>query len=215
MEPSERIAATDALRGFPADAYRASLLDGLTYPWPAVAKNAAEALIRLNDTEAVPQLVELLNQPDPRTPKQTEHGSYIQRELVSINHMRNCTLCHADSQSNSDLGRGLIPVWGKPLPQKYYNASEGAMVRADVTYLRQDFSVIQKVKDPAPWPEFQRFDYVVRGKLLSQHEYQAERDKFESQPNIYHAVIAKTLRMLTHENPGDDSYEIWKALVGE
>ena len=214
LDPEVRVAAVDALRGYPAELYRSNLLDGFQYPWPEVAKHSAEALVRLNDTDAIPALVELLNRPDPRAP-QRKGADIVKRELVAINHMKNCTLCHADSQNPEDSGRGLIPVWGNRLSERYYQAPRGAMVRADVTYLRQDFSVIQPVKDAAPWPENQRFDYVVRETKVSHAEGLAITDKLSQQPNQYHAAIVKALRLLTKENPIDDSYQSWRAIVAK
>jgi hypothetical protein len=213
LAPSVRAAATDALRSFPAESYRANLLDGFTYPWAEVAKHSAEALVRLNDQQSVTHLVSLLKAPDPRAPRELENGGYSQRELVAINHMKNCALCHADSQDTQDLGRGRIPTWESPLPQKYYQEENGAMVRADVTYLRQDFSVVQKVENAAPWPENQRFDYVVRNKPLSKVEFLAEKKIYANQKSEYHIAIDQALRMLTGLNPKDSSHETWQALV--
>ena len=214
LDPEVRVAAVDALRSYPAELYRSNLLDGFQYPWPQVAKHSAEALVRLNDTDAVPALVELLRRPDPRIPRR-KGEDFVRRELVAINHMKNCTLCHADSQNPDDIGRGLIPVWGLPLSRQYYQPNSGAMVRADVTYLRQDFSVVQPVEDARPWPENQRFDYVVRERVISHQEGMEVAEKLTGKPNEYHATIAKALRMLTKETPTDDSYETWKSIVAK
>ncbi len=86
----------------------------------------------------------------------------MKRELVRFNHLRNCLLCHAPSHSQTDLVRGLIPTPGVPIPVEYYHRSHGDFVRADVVYLKQDFSVMHHVEDAHPWPAMQRFDYVVR-----------------------------------------------------
>jgi hypothetical protein len=161
-----REAAIRALVGRPRDESRAVLLDGFRYPWPPVADHAAEALAALQDQGAVPRLLELLNEGDPRTPF-FEHGRAQVRELVRVNHLSNCLLCHAPSASPNDPVRGLMPTPGQPLPAptsaQYYQAgSPGLFVRADVTYLRQDFSVVQPVDKPGPWPHSQRYDYLVR-----------------------------------------------------
>jgi hypothetical protein len=73
-------------------------------------------------------------------------------------------MCHAPSSSKDDLVRGRIPPPDQPLPSgvEYYERQDGIFVRADVTYLRQDFSVFQPVVNADPWPSLQRFDYVVR-----------------------------------------------------
>jgi hypothetical protein len=46
-----------------------------------------------------------------------------------------------------------------------------------VTYLRQDFSVMMTVPDAHPWPELQRFDFLVRERKLTADEVEAYRDK--------------------------------------
>ncbi len=74
------------------------LLGGLNYPWPAVAQRAAEAIVKLKRLDLAPQLVEVLERPDPRAPRvQEKDGKKVTvvRELVRINHLRNCLLCHS------------------------------------------------------------------------------------------------------------------------
>jgi hypothetical protein len=227
LAPNVREAAVLALSDRPAAEYRGFLLDGLRYPWAPVADHAAEALVTLEDREALPALERLLNEPDPDRPiarqyiaadlgaqmnrkagkllplpslklleLKTRQGGiqasvflsdpyatdtyerlpgsmpertpevWVVRELVRTNHMRNCLLCHAPSWSKDDPVRGLVPNPGQPLPPPtsapYYEGNNGQFVRADVTYLRQDFSVTQPVVRSAPWPAHQRYDYVVR-----------------------------------------------------
>ena len=53
------------------------------------------------------------------------------------------------------------PPPGGPTSPQYYDG-DGIFVRADVTYLRQDFSVMQSVENPGKWPALQRFDFLVR-----------------------------------------------------
>ena len=52
----------------------------------------------------------------------------------------------------------------------YYESHDGDFVRADITYLRQDFSLKQPVQDAKPWPPLQRFDYIVRQRPLTAAE---------------------------------------------
>jgi hypothetical protein len=40
-----------------------------------------------------------------------------------------------------------------------------------VTYLRQDFSVLQTVEKPGKWPKMQRYDYVVRVRPPTEDEW--------------------------------------------
>jgi hypothetical protein len=43
-------------------------------------------------------------------------------------------------------------------------------VRADVTYLKQDFSARQPVANHGAWPEVQRFDFLVRVRRATENE---------------------------------------------
>ena len=43
-------------------------------------------------------------------------------------------------------------------------------IRVDVTYLRQDFSMNLPVRDADPWPEMQRYDYLVRTREVTAQE---------------------------------------------
>jgi len=161
-----REAAVRALRDRAAQDARPLLLDGLRYPWPAVADNAAETLVALGDREAIPMLRDLLDEPSPTAPVHVAGRPSMVREMVRINHLGNCLLCHAPSFARTDLVRGAVPARGQPLPAaptsaEYYDRG-GVFVRADVTYLKQDFSVMQPLANPGPWPRHQRYDYVIR-----------------------------------------------------
>ena len=50
-----------------------------------------------------------------------------------------------------------------------------------MTYLRQDFSVIQEVENSAPWPTKQRFDYFVSKRHLPPSEVRELRGRYASQ----------------------------------
>ncbi len=146
--------------------YTDILLQGFRYPWPAVARRASEALVKLGRTDLLPRLVEVLEQPDPRLPVAKEvEGKRVAlvRELVRINHHRNCLLCHAPVNEGVPLDpgnpggaapepvnggevTGAIPIPGQPLPSPaagYAGSPPEVFVRVDVTYLRQDFSMLQ------------------------------------------------------------------------
>lgn len=215
LDETVRMSATKALSNFPLDWVRPKLLEGLRYPWPDAAKHAAEGLVRLNDTKAIPKLVEYLQSPDPTTPQVSKEGHYVKRELVAINHLKNCMLCHADSAAESDKGRAPVPSWERPLPQLYYNARpSGLVARADVTYLRQDFSVVQKVDNPGRWPADQRFDYVVRKTKLTDDEAKALQKKAgDNSFDEYREAIVFALQMLTDQTPSNNSYANWKKIA--
>lgn len=157
LSPKVRQAAVKALKDGPVEEYRDLLLDGLRYPWSPVADHAAEALAALKVQSAVPELLTMLEKPArARVRGQTP---VVIRELVKINHQRNCMLCHPASFSPGDPVRGAVP-----LPGSSASYSQGQFfVRADVTYLRQDFSVMQP-EGPGAGPAFQRYDYVIRSR---------------------------------------------------
>ena len=161
--PEIRKSAIAALKRRPAAEFRNTVLDGFRYPWAPVADHAADVLAGTHDAQAVPKLKEIVAQKDPSLPfldpKTKQHEV---REMVKINHMQNCCLCHAPSYSGADWVPGRVMEPGVPIPPEYYGAPHGAFVRADITFLRQDFSTTQRVINAQPWPEQQRFDYVVR-----------------------------------------------------
>jgi hypothetical protein len=168
-----RAAAVQALAQRPREEFRSMILEGFRYPWAPVADHAAEVLVALQDTEVVPQLVSLLKERDPIGTRGAGDSKPVVRELVRINHLSNCTMCHATSTSQNDLVRGVIPIPGQALPPittPYYGGQQGPFVRADVTYLKQDFSVPQPVERPGAWPTMQRYDYVVRTRALRADE---------------------------------------------
>jgi hypothetical protein len=221
IEEEVRLSAIDALRARPDQDYSEILLQGLRYPLPAVARNASNALLRLGRVDLVPQLVELLDAPDPRAPivKHTNDKSVpMVRELVRVNHHRNCLLCH-EPGSSLDIGAhrltAPVPVPSDPLSgpgdpmsgssfsggYNAFSSSPELAVRIDVTYLRQDFSVRQPVTHARPWPKMQRFDFLVRTRELTEAEASAYREKFAKQepgrPNPYQLVALGALRELT------------------
>ncbi|HMF17041.1 MAG TPA: HEAT repeat domain-containing protein [Gemmataceae bacterium] len=166
-----RQAALAGLQSRPPAEFASVLVEGFRYPWGPVARNAAVALAELNVTEAVPALIALLDEAEPGLPFRAKSGQFMIRELVRINHHRNCLLCHVPSKSMKDPARGPVPVPGKRLPSlaDYFEPGH-TFVRADVTYLRQDFSTTLEVKDHGAWPAKQRFDFVIRVRPLKKEE---------------------------------------------
>ena len=216
LEPEVRIAAIEALKEIDPAQYRRPLLEGLNYPWHVVAEHSAEALVQLNDQDAIAGLIDMLDLPHPQFPIMSNRG-LVQRELVGINHMRNCLLCHAPSISESDSVRGLIPHTSKPLPPLYYGSEGGTAVpfavRADITYLEQDFSVVRPVENSGPWPSEQRFDYVVQKKKLTPKEAEQVARKINATPNRNRNAVIFALRELTGETPADNSSNNWRNIM--
>lgn len=179
------------------------------------AENAGRAIARLNRQDLVPQLVAFLAERDPRQPfEQDVNGQPVTvvREMVKINHHRNCLLCHQPAPPNSTPGNGTVfaavPTPGEPFPtpqpgNPYGSMPTEAMITADVTYLRQDFSVLQPVAHAAPWPEMQRFDFLVRTRVLTQDEVREHQQKagaaLELSPN-HKAALAALVRLTGKEN---------------
>jgi len=109
----------------------------------------------------------------PPSVKASPGEVYAVREVVRVNHLRNCLLCHPPSLARTDPVRGAVPSPGRPLepPARAYDGDpNGSFVRADVTYLRQDFSVAQPVDRPGKWPAYQRYDYLVRTRYPTEDE---------------------------------------------
>jgi hypothetical protein len=136
--------------------------------WGSVIAAGAVALATLEAKQAVPQLLALLDQPEPSLPVLDEKtNKYVVKEMVRLNHFRNCLLCHAPSGGPQDgMVRGAIPVLGKALPVAYDAGAalpaDTRFVRADITFLRQDFSIVLPTPDDSPWPAEQRFDFLTR-----------------------------------------------------
>jgi hypothetical protein len=181
-------AAVEALKVRRERDYTDILVKGLRYPYPAVARRTADAIAKLDRKDLLPQLLAQLEDPDPRAPAEARAGGKnapVVRELVRVNHHRNCLLCHAPGNTGTvapDTLTAGVPVPGEPLAppsQGYQPSSPDIVVRLDVTYLRQDFSLLQPVADAGPWPEMQRFDFLVRTRTLTEEEANAYRTQLE------------------------------------
>ena len=220
-EDEVRNAAIDGLKVRREKDYTAILVAGLRYPWPAVAKRSAEALVKLERADLLPQLVDLLDQPDPRLPVAGKTSSEV-RELVRVNHHRNCLLCHAPGNTpnvSEDVLTAAMPVPGSPFPPSGgYGREEtpDLLVRIDVTYLRQDFSQAMPVADAHPWPEMQRFDFLVRTRTLTEAEAKVYRDKLTNrEPGAvtpYQRAVLFALRELTGRDTAPTA-DAWRRLL--
>jgi gluconolactonase len=216
LNPDIRRAALRALHQRPIEEYQQTLLDGFRHPWSAVADHAAEALVALGLKHTVPTLLGLLDQPDPGEPyaRPNKEGLFV-REMVRINHLHNCLLCHAASLNATDRVRGRVPPTDQPLPppfsRQYYADTSGTFVRADVTYLQQDFSVPLPVKNPGKWPEAQRYDFLVRERPATVAEVRSARHAELRPASEHQRAIFFALRELTGADPGP-SAEDWKRM---
>jgi hypothetical protein len=215
LSPEVREKAVEVLAKRPAKEYQQILLDTLRWPWTPAADHAAEAISALQLKDVVPELVELLKEPDPRLPFTKEKVTLIQ-EVVRINHLSNCLLCHAASSSKDDLVRGLVPTPGRELAPLYYSAQAGLFVRADITFLRQDFSLVQPVANSGKWPGFQRFDYLLRTRQATPKEVMflqgLQKEKKLSDPYPQRDAVLFALREITKTDRGSQ-YESWLPLL--
>jgi hypothetical protein len=211
-EEEVRAAAIEGLKLRRERDYTDILMQGFRYPLPAVSKRAAEALVKLERKDLLENLVQVLESPDPRLPVTQKKGGKevtVVRELVKVNHHRNCLLCHAPGNTdNTPEGvlKVAVPLPGDPLPKPAegggYKSTPAPtpdiVVRIDMTYLRQDFSLMMPVSDAHPWPDMQRFDFLVRTRTLTAAEAKAYEQKDEpGQLSPYHRAALFALRELT------------------
>jgi hypothetical protein len=211
--------AVEALKKRRHEDYTNMLLEGLHYPWPAVAERAVKAITELKRTDLVPQLVAFLDEADPRLPvlKVVNNEKVpVVRELVRINHHRNCLLCHAPANGklSADVVTAPVAILGQSIGsfEGYYKKTPtpDILVRADVTYLRQDFSMLLLEFNSSAWAFWQRFDFVVRNRVLTGADEKEFREKLESKDRSpYHVAALTALRQLTGRN-AEPTASAWK-----
>lgn len=213
LHPRVRQRALNQLAKRPVGEYRDVLLAGFSYPWPVVAENAAEAVIALQMTDVVGPLLATLDAPDPLAPytRDGKKGMMV-KEMVRVNHLLNCVMCHAVATKQTDKVRGRVPTTLQPLPpafsRQYYADTSGTFVRANVTYLRQDFSVPLKVAKPDKWPEVQRYDFLVRERPATVDDVIAAAKRTKGATKHQQSIFF-ALRELTGADPGPTA-EDWK-----
>lgn len=205
-DPDTRAAAVEALRDRDPREVTRHLVGHLRYPWPRAVEHACEALIALDCTDAIPHLAAAFDLPDPDAPFEVDlpgqAGGVFRREIVRVNHLKNCVLCHAPSFVSTDLIRGTVPDLNQPLPpptSPSYYSSGGTQITAEYTYLRQDFSVVQPVTKPGPWPSRQRFDYLV-----SVRRHVGLPVMFPTANSPYRRAIGVALKELSGRDPERD-----------
>lgn len=229
-ETEIRTAAIEVLQKRNAKDYTDILLSGLKYPWPAVAERAGEALVQLGRKDLVPQLIDVLDRPDPRSP-QTEEAdgkkiSFV-REVVRVNHHHNCLLCHAPAATPEKMTKedaknleGLtaqVPVPSESMVAYYRPSVPDILVRFDVTYLRQDFSMKIKVADADPWPEMQRYDFLVRTREVTPDEavsYRQLLQPAQGELTPYHRAAVSALRELTGRD-AEPTAAAWRKAISQ
>ena len=152
----------------------------------------------------------MLDEPDPRGPRTTQmegNEVTVASEVVRVNHRQNCLLCHAPIERNrvpegTLVAEVPVPSESGPTPGEGYgsNPENNILVRIDVTYLRQDFSMKLAVADADPWPEMQRYDFLVRTRAVTDLEADKYRELLQPSPEAvspYRRAALSALRELT------------------
>ena len=216
LSPEVRKAAIDALRDRPRSESRQVFVDALRYPWPHAADHAADALAALEDSDAAPMLVALLGKPDPTVPFATRTGAAA-REIVRVNHIGNCLLCHApavgrdpvtdvDPFANRPQQTFQAGNYGTKLPGSSGGVwANKVLIRADVQFVRQDFSVRFPVTHTFSAVQGLRFDYLIRTRPLKGAELQEwKKRKPPLEPESYpqRDAVLYALRAVTGQDPG-------------
>lgn len=192
------------------------LMHGIRHPMPVVSHRASYAIRQLDRKDLAPQLAAFLDEPAPGDPEKKmvgENEVCEVREAVRINHHRNCLLCHPPSATGQpNEVPGVIPIPGTPFsssPKEAYGRAQSSgepMVRADTTYLRQDFSMMMPVANHGAWPEMQRFDFIVRNRVVEGAELKALQAKMKERPADFVAeqqrAAIDALRRLTGRDAG-------------
>jgi hypothetical protein len=226
-EDEVHLAAVEALKVRREKDYTDIIVKGLRYPWPAVAKRSAAAIALMQRTDLIPELLAVLDSTDPRLPQMKKIGWTdvpMVREVVKVNHHNNCAMCHAPVGQNvipASAVTAEVPIPGQPFSQgaSPYGRSNTPelMVRVDVTYLRQDFSVLLAVGDAHPWPERQRFDFLVRERRMTTEEAALYREKLTPKEagvlSPYHQAALAALRQMTGKDTAPTA-EAWRKLLG-
>jgi HEAT repeat protein len=227
LSPEVRQAAVRALASRPRADYRHVFIQALRYPWAPAADHAAEALAALEDQEVVPLLIALLKKPDPTLPVPSTSNRQVVREVVRINHRSNCLMCHPPAVKGGDPVTGMVPGVSMKLPESNFRmlamcketgrvVVNPLLVRADVTFMRQDFSVRQPTILPgSPVAEELRFDYLIRTRPARVEELARLRDASKTKAAYeQREAVLFALRELTGQDPGP-STEAWQQLFPE
>lgn len=212
--------AVEALRGRPPQDFRHILLYGLRYPWAPAADHAAEALVALSDREAVPSLITYLKKPDPHQPFQTSQNHTLVREVVRIHHQTNCVMCHSPAVSGwkDPVAKEVPGVFltgtiegggGGYHPTQFpKQVASPLLVRADIVFLRQDFSVpVSVASAAAPMVPDQRFDFLVRTRPIKPQEMSEFKTAMKTSSYPQREAILWALRELTGKDAGNMTEE--------
>ncbi len=216
LSPDLRQRAVEALQGRPHRDFRHILLNALRYPWPPAADHAAEALVAVGDRDAAPTLITDLKKPDPNQPYQTSQNHTLVREVARINHQSNCLMCHSPAVSGwrDPVAKEVPGVFltgtiegggGGYRPTQFPRlASSPLLVRADIVFMRQDFSVPVAVNQNGYAPVAdQRFDFLVRTRPIKPQELSEFKTAVTRSSYPQRDAVLWTLRELTGKDAGN------------
>jgi hypothetical protein len=110
--------------------------------------------------------------------------------------------------------RGRVPIPDEQPPPAYYQSSNpnDIFIRGNITFLKQDFSLMQPVQNPGTWPGTQRFDYMVRTRKLNLNELTGYEALKLDLPKYEPTSLLFALRELTGRDMGK-TYQDWLPLV--
>jgi hypothetical protein len=125
--------------------------------------------------------------------------------MVHIHHVRNCLLCHPPSLDVSDTPRGAVPSAGQPRSAYYSGGDRSLFVRADVTYVKQDFSLMLPARGDDGRQEPARYDFVVRERAASAGDLSVREANVQSGPCEQREAVLFALRRLTGRYVGSQT----------
>jgi len=193
----------------------------------------------LQDKEAVPRLITMLERPDPGVPRSNGNNRLVVRDVVRFNHQGNCLVCHPPAMSDHDPVPGPVPgitligplrsaITGAGQATGGYGGASAApirgpvtadqvplLVRADFVYLRQDFSVEQPINLAAGTNLAldMRFDYLVRTRTLTPEAVRKmERIPKPGSISPQRQALLFTLRQLTGKDAGT-TFAQWREAI--
>jgi HEAT repeat protein len=222
LSPEVRTAAIDALRQRQLGEARRTLVNAMRYPWPAAADHAADALAALGDRDAAPLLVALLDKPDPAAPYATKNGTSV-HELVRVNHIQNCLLCHVPAVGRDPV-TDVDPFTRRPT-QTYEPGYHGptipggsngvwaskVLIRADVQFLRQDFSITFPPSANYSAESGLRFDFLIRSRPATPTEVSEWKYRRDTSTYPQREAALYALRSVTGQDAGPTT-ESWLKL---
>jgi len=117
-----------------------------------------------------------------------------------------------------------VPIPGRQVPTPSPRGGYGEfsnpdlLVAFDVTYLRQDFSVKLPVAKAQPWPEQQRFDFLVRTRAIPDKEAEVYGNLLRPAKNgdlsPYQQAALTSLRKLTGRD-AEPTATAWQRLLAQ